>query len=102
MYNLFFTSAVWLIAALELLHGVSAEGSQPLLRHNRLRVLTEWPECVSMGCDACKSLIQGGDPSLELVYVAPNSVVTMDYVENRVRIVCDFTTDTVPQPPNIG
>ena len=102
MYNLFFTSAVWLVAVFELLNGVSAEGSQPLLRHNSLRALTEWPECVSMGCDACKSLIQGEDPSLKFVYVAPNSVIIMDYVENRVRIVCDFTTDTVYQPPIIG
>lgn len=78
-------------------------------RHtNRLRALlepvakTEWPECDGIGCDDCKTLIEGENASLQIFIIPENTMVTADYREDRVRIFCLIEQGTVLDVPRIG
>jgi len=62
-----------------------------------------WPECVGMGGEDCVRLIEANAPDLKgNVFVVPHdSMVTMDYREDRVRVWID-ENGIVAKPPGRG
>ena len=65
-------------------------------------VKTEWPELVGIDGEAAKSKITEERPDLNKVQVVPSdAMMTMDYREDRVRVLVDKGNKVV-KPPRIG
>ena len=60
---------------------------------------TEWPELVGQDAGEAKAVIE--KDGFHVVLVKLGSVMTMDYRENRVRVMHD-TDNKVVKPPRIG
>lgn len=61
-----------------------------------------WPELVGVDGEVAKQTIQGENPSITLVQILPkDSMVTMDYSLNRVRIFVD-DDNKVAREPRVG
>ena len=62
---------------------------------------TSWPELVNVSGESAKKLIEEANPNLKVQIVPENSMVTMDYRMDRVRIFVD-ANGMVSKPPRIG
>lgn len=66
----------------------------------------EWPECVDekLTCSKCKSLIkEEGYPSITKVEIlGPLDPATLDYRLDRVRVICNKTSNKVIAVPIVG
>ena len=64
---------------------------------------TEWPELVGLDGEEAKRKVMEERSDLSTIQIVPNnSMVTMDYREDRVRIFVDPKTNKVTKPPRIG
>lgn len=67
---------------------------------------TEWPECVveKLTCSECKFLIeQEGYPTISKVEILGlNEPATLDYRLDRVRVICNKSTNEVIAIPIVG
>eukprot|EP00873_Tetraselmis_striata_P018331 jgi/Tetstr1/438595/TSEL_027146.t1 len=63
---------------------------------------TSWPECVGMDGNACKALIEGERPELQVSVGRDDMMYTFDYVDTRVRVMVSPETGLVSRPPIIG
>ncbi len=67
---------------------------------------TEWPECVDekLTCSECKSLIeQEGYPTISKVEIlGPRDPATLDYRNDRVRVICNKTSNQLLAVPIVG
>ncbi|KAK2143068.1 hypothetical protein LSH36_881g03000 [Paralvinella palmiformis] len=65
-------------------------------------VKTKWPELVGKDGNEAKEIIEKERPDLKQVHIIPiNSPVTMDFRQDRVRIVTN-QDGTVAVPPCVG
>ena len=62
---------------------------------------TQWPELVGKTAVEAKAAIEAESPGLTVHIVPPNSMVTMDYRLDRVRIYED-DNGMVANPPQVG
>ncbi|CAD8098956.1 unnamed protein product [Paramecium primaurelia] len=60
-----------------------------------------WPECVGKTADEAKQIILADNAELNVQLLPQNSMVTMDYRTNRVRVFHD-ENGIVKQAPHIG
>ena len=47
----------------------------------------EWPEVVGLDIEEAKVIILNHDPNISVEYVPEGSMVTMDFREDRVRVI---------------
>jgi hypothetical protein len=62
----------------------------------------QWPKLVGMDRDQAITVIKTQNPSLNVVAVPENSMVTMDYRLDRVRVFYNETTNKVSYQPMLG
>ena len=63
---------------------------------------TKWPELVGKASEEAKAIIeQETNGKIQVFIVPPNSMVTMDYRLDRVRIMED-ADHKVSTPPSVG
>jgi len=48
-----------------------------------------WPECVGKSGDECRELILAADPDVTVQILSKDSMMTMDFRTDRVRILVD-------------
>ncbi|XP_009789395.1 subtilisin inhibitor [Nicotiana tabacum] len=60
-----------------------------------------WPELVGMTAEEAEKKIKEEKPELKIHIIPPNSMVTMDYRLERVRIFVD-ASGKVAQEPQLG
>ncbi|KAK8613120.1 hypothetical protein V6N13_100893 [Hibiscus sabdariffa] len=86
-----------------------SSGNQPvlprtygvLLGSNTVPPKMEWPELVGLTPDEAEKKIKEDKPRVQIQVVQPNSFVTMDFNQGRVRLFLD-TSGKVERPPRIG
>lgn len=62
---------------------------------------TTWPELVGLTADEAEKKIKEERPVVQVQVVPPNSFVTMDFRQNRVRLYVD-SSGKVDREPRIG
>ena len=66
------------------------------------RKKTLWPQLVGMNIDEAMTVIKTQNPSLSVIAVPENSMVTMDYRLDRVRVFYNKETNKVVYEPSTG
>ena len=66
------------------------------------RKKTLWPQLVGMNIDEAMTVIKTQNPSLSVIAVPENSMVTMDYRLDRVRVFYNKETNKVVYEPRTG
>jgi succinyl-CoA synthetase beta subunit len=59
---------------------------------------TSWPEVVGLSVEEAKKVILKDKPDADIVVLPVGSIVTTDFVPNRVRIFVDIVAET----PHVG
>ncbi|XP_044504272.1 subtilisin inhibitor-like [Mangifera indica] len=62
---------------------------------------TTWPELVGLTADEAEKKIKEERPAVQVQVVPSNSIVTMDFKQNRVRLYVD-SSRKVERAPKIG
>lgn len=62
----------------------------------------DWSSLLNKNVDDAKVIIQRDRPDVEIDVLEQNSMVTMDYRMNRVRVFINPETQTVTAIPRIG
>ncbi|KAI3432572.1 hypothetical protein D9Q98_004121 [Chlorella vulgaris] len=80
-----------------------AETTFTVPMRNQMPAKHLWPELVGQPAEAAKAALVQELPANSLVLLVPeNSMMTMDFRTNRVRIIYSKATGLVVSPPRIG
>ena len=63
---------------------------------------TEWPELVNRNVEEAEQTIRQENPNVQVHRVPQDSMVTMDWREDRVRVFYDENNNQVVRTPRVG